>query len=841
MKDLEKAPWSVHKFGGSSLADSALIRRAADRILEQPESNRTAVVVSAMGGVTDELLRLLNVARDVKDVWEQPLRELGDRYITTLAEICPSETQPALTRHIEEGLTDLEHLFQSVRLIGGTPIQASELVTGYGELWCAPLLAAHLVGRGVAATWLDARDVLVVRPGESGPVVDEERSAKNLADWLRAHDERIVVVTGFIARTPEGIPTTLGRNGSDYSASLFGALLGADSITIWTDVSGVLTADPRQVPEAFPVADLSYDEAVELAYFGAKVLHPQTMAPAIENAIPIHICNSGKPEVAGTWIGRPGGNDTAPTRPEEAVRAFSTVDDVALINVEGTGMIGVPGISERVFGALKQVGVSVMMISQASSEHSICFAVPGSHADKAIAALEEALFSELHHGVIQRVETTGPCTLLAAVGDAMAQTPGVSARLFSSLAHAGVNVRAVAQGASERNLTVVVDGKDSTRALRAVHTGFYLSEAALNIGIIGAGVVGRTFVEQLHQQAPALLREHRLNLRVQGIARSRKSSQSEEGIDLGAWLSESDPGRESTDLDQFVDRLTSSPSPHRVLVDCTASEDIASRYAGWLTQGVHVVTANKKAGSAASAEFTKLRSAQRRHKAHFFYEATVGAGLPIINTMQDLRTTGDRILRIEGVLSGTLSYLFNEFDGDLPFSKLLRSAKESGFTEPDPRDDLSGTDVARKLVILAREAGLNLDLADVEVESLVPAALGADCDVDGFLDGLADHDGAMATRLKEATDRGEVLRYTGAVECRDDRPTAVVSLGSYGKGHPFAGLTGTDNIVALTTDRYLTQPLIVRGPGAGPAVTAGGIFGDLLRLAAYLGSGVGPL
>jgi len=477
------SPWVVHKFGGTSLADAQRFRGAARLLLADSSAPRKAVVVSAMAGVTDALLQLLAHARQGRE-WRQDLQLLEERHRGVIEELVPVARRPALTATLRDAARELHHLLGTVSLLRMVPDPVRDLVAGFGELWSAPLFAAHLNspwvhregGReeeGEDATWLDAREVLVVEHAETGPRVDWQLSRQRLDAWLAEHEHHLVVVTGFIARLPEGTPTTLKRNGSDFTASIFGSLLAAREIVIWTDVDGVLSADPRRVPEAFPVPHLSYDEAMELAYFGARVLHPSTMAPAVADGIPLRILNSHRPGAPGTTIGPAPARVASPLTPSRAVRGFSTVDEVALINLEGSGMIGVPGIAERLFGALSRVGVSVIMISQASSEHSICLAVPEAQGETARRVLREAFFAELHHGQIQRVELTGDCTLLAAVGDAMSHTPGVAACFFGALAAAGVNVRAIAQGASERNVTVVVDRQDSVAALRAVHAGFF--------------------------------------------------------------------------------------------------------------------------------------------------------------------------------------------------------------------------------------------------------------------------------------------------------------------------------------------------------------------------------
>jgi aspartokinase/homoserine dehydrogenase 1 len=569
---------------------------------------------------------------------------------------------------------------------------------------------------------------------------------------------------------------------------------------------------------------MTYNEAMELAYFGAKVIHPQTMAPAVEREIPIRIRNSFAPERPGTAIS---------ARPEsaDAVKGITSIDQVALVNLEGTGMIGVPGTAQRLFGALRDEDISVILISQGSSEHSICFAIPEAQVRLADQVVRRAFATELREGQIQSVEVSAGCSIIAVVGDGMAGQHGVSAKVFGALGSAAVNIRAIAQGASERNISAVIDGRDATKALRAVHSSFYLSPYTLSIGLIGPGLVGSALLEQLGSQAARLKRDFNLDLRVRGIAGSRRMLLADREIDLGDWRSAME-GADETDLDRFATHVAAEHLPHRVIIDCSADERVGRRYAGWLEHGIHVVTPNKKANSGPLAYYRQLREAGRHSGAHFLYEANVGAGLPVIMTLRDLRETGDEIHAIEGIFSGTLAYLFNVYDGSVPFSQIVREAKSLGYTEPDPRDDLSGMDVARKLIILGREMGLTLELDDVEVESLVPAAL-REGSVQDFLDRLPEFDSRMRQLHADAQAAGEVLRYVGSLSAEG---RATVGVRRLSARHPFANLALTDNIVRFVTTRYADNPLIVQGPGAGPAVTAGGVFGDLLRLASYLGA-----
>lgn len=818
--------WVVHKFGGTSVAGADRYRGVAALLDAEPDRPQAAVV-SAMSKTTDALLALVSSAVRRDEGYLVALQEILARHGEVSAALLPEAEARRMGEVLARDGADLADVLRAVWLGRSASELTEELVAGYGELWSAQLLCAHLRAAGREAVWLDAREVLVVRPAESGPRVEWDESAARLAAWRAKSPSRLVVVTGFIASTAEGVPTTLKRNGSDFSGSIFGALFDAAEVVIWTDVDGVLSADPRRVPEAIAVDAMSYDEACELAYFGAKVLHPRTMEPAVARGIPLRIRNTFNPSHPGSIIASPERLEGRARRP---VAGFSTVDAISLVNVEGTGMIGVPGVAQRLFGALREVGVSVVLISQASSEHSICLAVPEAHGGRAREAALQAFAAEIASGAVQSVQLIPGQSVLAAVGDGMAHTPGVAATFFSALAKAGVSVRAIAQGSSERNISAVIDRADSTRALRAVHAGFVLSERVISVGVVGLGAVGRALLRQLDAQVPVLRERFGLELSVRAVSSSSKMLLGDPLRDLGELSDRLARQGDLLSLPVFEAHVRSPHLPHAVIVDCSASDEVAARYGSWLDAGIHVVTPNKRAGAGPLARYRTLRGAESRGR-HFLYEATVGAGLPVIATLRDLVRTGDRVTRIEGVLSGTLSYVFNVWDGSTRFSDVVRDARALGYTEPDPRDDLSGMDVARKLVILAREMGVEIELGDVRVESLVPECARDARTPDEFLDRLAEDDARMAARLAASRARGESLRYVGVV---DDRGVARVSLESYPATHPFAGLGASDNIFAFTTGRYATRPLVVQGPGAGPEVTAGGVFGDLLRLAGWI-------
>ena len=812
----------VHKFGGTSVADAERYRHVARLLLARDEYEQITVV-SAMKGVTDALIELCGLASRSRGEWRDKWHELRARHRGAVVSLLGESSGPTL-EWLDERFDKLAEILAALAVIGELPSEVLDRVQGLGEVCSARLLGDYLESLGEDCAVLDAREVLVVEHSDLGVVVDWDISGQRLAQWRAKHPQRRVVVTGFVARDHSERLTTLGRNGSDYSGAIFAALFNAAELHIWTDVDGVLSADPRVVPEAVQLSELSYDEACELAYFGAKVVHPQTMAPAIERGLPIIIRNTFNPEHPGTRI-TAGQDVTGP------VKGLTLSPDLAVLNLEGTGLIGVPGTAERVFASLRDARVSVVMISQGSSEHSICCVVRSAEAQRAQAALLNAFAHELNIGQIQRVQLTEGVSVLAAVGDGMAGQPGVAARLFEALGRARVNILAIAQGSSERNISVAIDSAHATKALRAAHAGFWLSPQTFAIGVIGPGNVGAALLDQLHAAQPQLLGKANLDLRLRAIASSKKMLLDARGINSD-WRERFEVTKDALDLDRFTAHLTESHLPHQVIVDCSASPAVADRYAQWLAAGIHVVTPNKQAGAGPLGRFDAIREAAAASGARFRYEATVGAGLPVISTLRDLVDTGDTVMSVEGIFSGTLAWLFNKYDGSVPFSQLVTEARGLGYTEPDPRDDLSGTDVARKLVILAREAGRDMTLEDVQVESLVPADL-RQASVEDFMARLGEVDAAFAAKLASAKAAGKVLRYVARL---DGEGRASVGLVELPDDHAFANLRLTDNIVQFTTRRYCDNPLIVQGPGAGPEVTAAGVFADVLRVAAGQGA-----
>ena len=858
-----EAGWKVHKFGGTCVGSSERISGVCDLLIESAKNgNQTLAVVSAMGVITKEepkvtdcLINATMMAAARDDKYEGELEKLREKHTRTATDLLTDKTEfENYMKDFNAELGNLEAMLKAIRIAGCSTETFADFVVGHGELWTARLTAAAIRCKGGKAQWIDAREVLIVTEAEDGGVdVDYEQSNRLLDTWNDSKGcidkDTIIICTGFIASTPDGFPTTLKRNGSDYSATIFGALVVADDITIWTDVDGVYSSDPRRVKDAVCLERLSYNEAWELAYFGANVLHPRTTLPAMKFSIPICIRNYFAQDAPGTLIAArceiPADQSEKGTKnvgkvvstAGELIKGITTIDDVCLITVEGTGLVGVPGFASAVFSTVRDANCNVVMISQASSEHSICFAVRQNESDRVTAALNTRFEKAIASGRVSRVVALNNCSILSAVGQNMANVPGVSAMLFTALASAAVNVIAISQGASEYNITVVIKKSDCIKAVNAVHSRFYASRTPLSVGIVGPGLVGKTLLAQMQEQKQTLLDKFGVDLRVVAISGGSKMhlSETDGNVDLDDWENKYSNENEPADFEKFTDHVVESNSPNQVIIDCSASDEVALQYKGWLSRGIHVVTPNKKANSGPYAYYKSLRNIQRDSYTHYFYEATVGAGLPIISTVKSLEDAGDDIKLIQGIFSGTLSYIFNTLTPDKKFSDVVAEAKANGYTEPDPRDDLSGVDVARKVTILARECGLSLELSDIPIESLVPEPLQNVESVDEFMQKLPDYDHEIAAKMAAAEANGNKLIFVGVVDVENKKGS--VQLKEYPKDHPFAQLKGSDNIISYISKRYTEAgPLVVRGPGAGAEVTAGGVFADVLRVCAHLGA-----
>jgi bifunctional aspartokinase / homoserine dehydrogenase 1 len=827
----------ILKFGGSSLATPATIRRVERIVLAARRSEPIIVVVSAFAGVTNDLLECAKLAESDDARLEGAFGAIARRHrnaIKPIARLKPRApiaprapiTPRAPALEVERLLDELRSTLEGIRLLRHCPPRALDMVASFGERLSATIVAASLNAK-YPAEFVDARDMLVTDDQFTNANVlfakTNPRMRAAFRKLLRRHRGRVIpVVTGFIGATEDGQTTTIGRNGSDYSAAIVGAAVNASVIEIWTDVDGVLSADPRTVPSAFVLPRMTYEEAMELSYFGAKVLHSATIAPAVAARIPILIKNTFKPNAPGTLIAR---EDVPDGR---LAKGITAVGDLELLTLRGAAMVGVPGVAERLFRSLASRRVSVILISQASSEHTICFAVRSADARRAVDAIGQEFRLEMHDRQMS-VERKPDQAIIAVVGEGMKGRAGVAGKLFDSLGRQNINISAIAQGASERNISCVVAAADQTRALNVIHQGFFERRTRLALVVIGVGNVGGAVVQQLHQQREYLL-AHGFDVSVVAIANSRKQIVSAEGVDLRRWKEALDESPHQMNPAALARTVAQMQLANAALVDCTASPAIVDAYPAFVDANLHIVTPNKIANALPWPRYTALMQQLGQRHRHFLYEANVGAGLPIVSTMRDLIDSGDEIVRVEGILSGTLSYLFNQFDGRSPFSELVREAHRLGFTEPDPREDLSGQDVGRKLLILARMMGRKVDLADVKVDSLVPPPLRRGKFTPRWLTALARYDGAMSARLHRAQQRGSVLRYVGSVEGRRAR----AALRELPADHPVALAKGNDNVISFVTRRYSRTPLVVQGPGAGADVTAMGVFSDILKLLHYL-------
>ncbi len=809
----------VAKFGGTSVATPERIRRAVSLVTSGLEAgSRRVVVVSALGGTTDDLLAALEAALS-RSGHAMAIAAIRVRHRAAADALARDEDRAALEAVLDARIGALTELLDGVSLLREATPRTRDAVIATGERLSAPIVAAAFRAAGHDAVALDAADLIRTDDGFGSATVDLEETKRLTQAAIGAlPDGQIAVVTGFIGSTEAGVTTTLGRSGSDYTATILAGALEADACTIWTDVAGVYTADPRLVPEAFPLARLSYREAAELAYFGAQVLHPRTMLPAERAGIPILIKSTLEPDEPGTRI------STSTDNLDLRVKALSSVRGQAVVMVEGGGMQSVLGVGARLFGSLSSAGVNVQMTSQASSEQSVCLVVDDVEATRAVAAVRAEFALEVARGDMS-VRAIRDCAIVSAVGEGMRHQPGLAGRLFATLGRAGVNVLAIAQGAAETNISTIVRQSDVAAALGALHEAFPMRRKRVHVVVIGTGTVGRRLVEILAEHAPTLMDDDRIHLRLVGLTNSRTMAWDPTGLDLEAGISVLEDGAPA-DLDALDELLLAPGFERRIVVDATASEAVARRYVRWLEAGVGVVTPNKKANTLDLEYYRALRDAAGRSEVSYHYETTVMAGLPVVFTVRDLLRSGDRIERIEGVFSGTLAFLFNRLAEGASFSGAVREAKAKGLTEPDPRDDLMGEDVARKLLILARETGREVERADLEVESLVPTALEG-VSVDDFMGALDGLDAEWAERVEAARADGKRLAYVGQIT--DDGLS--VGVRAVEMSSPFGGSRGTDNVILIRSARYHETPLVVQGPGAGPDVTAAGLLADLVKAA----------
>ncbi len=794
----------ILKFGGTSLQNADRMTAAARIVAAAADSDAICVVVSAMGGVTDALLEASDLAAAGSD-FGTVCDELESRHLEALETLVPPAERDATRQRLDAVLGELREQLRSVALAGEHSSESLDSILSVGERMSVELFAKALQRQGLAARFCDARQLVVTDRRFGAATVDPEPTYAR----LRAHLDRpgeVPVLTGFIASTDDGRTSTLGRGGSDLTASLAGAAVGAEAIEIWTDVDGVMSADPRLVPAAHPIEHLSYEELMELSHFGAKVVYPPTIRPARHASIPLVIRNTMNPEFTGTRI-----DSERPQRPQ-AVCGISSINRVSLMRFEGDGMVGSPGLGARLFSALADQEIQVILISQASSQHSICFAVPPDAVDAARERIDTEFDAERRAGLIDELVVEHDLSVLAAVGEGMRHAPGIAGKLCTVLGADGVNIHAIAQGSSELNISLVVERADERRALEATHRCLFEGSPPARIVVVGTGGVGSVLLRQLEAIAGA-----DSGVEIAGVANSRTMRMSDQA---GAIEATEEHAASLPDLVEWTCGLRGC----RVFVDCTAAEELGAVYAPLLRAGVAVATANKKPLAGAFQDWKTIREASPGN-AGLYHEATVGAGLPVIRTLTDLLASGDRLVKIEGTFSGTLSYLMDQLSHGVKFSVAVRQAHEAGYTEPDPREDLSGMDVARKALILARVAGRALEPADVRVESLITDSSLTDGSLEQFWAQLETLDEDFAQRQEESAGRGNSLCYLASLNTEG----ASVGLREVPSDHPCAGVRDRDNLFAFWTERYSDTPLVVQGPGAGPEVTAAGVLVDILN------------
>ena len=816
----------IYKFGGTSLGSAGRIKKVADIIAGALHEGKLIVVVSAIHRVTDLLLESATKACCGESLYRSTLEEVDHLHLSIARDLFAGALLDEVTLALRAELSELNDIVQGVFLLRELSEKSQAAVLGFGERLSALMVSRYLQERGIASFSLDARKLIVTDANYADARVDIHESEQHIKKQLASFDG-VPVVTGFIAAAPDGSSTTLGRGGSDYTASLLGAALGVAEIWIWSDVDGFFSADPKRVRDARILPHISYSEAMELSHAGARVLHPLAVQPAMKAGIPLLIKNSFNPAAKGTRIERATPAGISGTLP---VTGLTSINKVVLLNLSGSGMAGVPGVASRLFSCLARHRINIIFISQASSEQSITLAITPSQAAIAKKILEEVFRAEIESRQIEPLVIRRNLALIAVVGNNMSGHPGVSAQLFETLGKNGINVIAVAQGANEMNISLVIDAHDEDKALNCIHESFFLSQRKVHLFIAGTGTIAKSLIGQISAHRLNLQQENDLDVVVCGMANTREIAIDSNGIDLQNWQAALLPRTDHPDIEGYLQLIRERNLHNTIFVDCTASARVAEIYPDLLLANISVVTANKLGMAGPWPLFRSIRDAQKKSNARFLYETNVGAGLPIINTLNDLKNSGDKIISIEGVLSGTLSFIFNELRKGGRFSEIVRRAQEAGYTEPDPRDDLSGADFARKLLILGRELGFTLEYGDVVCESLVPEEYRGEMPVPEFLDRLSGVDGWYADAIAEAAKEGMTIAYAG--EIRDGK--ATVGVKKVPLVSPIAGLSGSENMVVFTTERYRATPLVVRGPGAGGEVTAGGVFADILRIASYL-------
>jgi len=809
----------VLKFGGTSVGSSKNINSVINILESYGETDAIVCVVSAVGGITDKLLLAGKQAQSKDRAFVDTFSGIKERHYTIIKELNPTNNKGILN-YIDDRLSALYSLLEGIYLINELSPKTSDKLVSYGELLSSYIIAETMKNRGLSAERKNSHELIITNSNFTKAEVDYKITDKNIQDYFKSASQQITILPGFISKSKTGEQTTLGRGGSDFTAAIIAAALHVEQLEIWTDVSGMFTTNPKLVKQAYPIDKISYQEAMELSHFGAKVLYPPTVQPVLSLDIPIHIKNTLDPDAVGTIISN---EDTKSLSP---VKGISNISNIALLTLEGTGMVGIPGFSKRLFETLSQEKINVIMITQASSEHSICLGIDEKDAQAAKAAIDVVFENEIALGKIEPIIIENGLSIIALVGDNMKNHQGISGKMFSTLGRNNINIRAIAQGASEKNITAVIDEKDVKKALNTLHEQFFESKTKqLNVFITGVGNVGERLVEQIKQQNKYLKDHLKINIRVAGLSNSRTMIFDETGLNLKDWKTQLAKG-EKASLQGFFENTKALNLRNSIFVDVTANKDIADLYAQYLRQSIAIVACNKIACSSDYNNYKELKRLSLKYNAPFLFETNVGAGLPVIDTLSNLIASGDKVNSIQAVLSGSLNFVFNNFNDKTKFYDVVKQAGAEGYTEPDPRIDLSGVDVARKILILARESGIEMNLEDIDNTSFLSASGLKSDTVEDFYNTLIADEAHYQSLYASSKANHCQLKYVAKL----DNGKASVSLQEIPEGHPFYNLEGSDNIVMFYTQRYPKQPMIIKGAGAGADVTASGLFADIIRI-----------